>query len=170
MVRIRFFLITGFIGLAIVLWLMEGWSTAWPLLLAATFLLVTHLLFGGVWVALHYLKQGKIDQAERILSAVWRPDWLMRPNRAYYHFALGLIYLQHRQLDKGENQLLLALGRGLVRPNDRALAKLNLAHVQYIRSNPAEAHTWLQQAREEEPTDLMLKEQLTKLEQALDHG
>lgn len=166
--RWRFALIFLFLGMGVSLHVWTSWSAAWTLYLAAVILLLTHLFFGNVWAAFRLLQHGKPQEAARLLDTVWRPGWLIPRNRAYYHFARGILLLQAEERTLGEKHLREALNLGLFRANDRALAQLNLAHLHYVQHQYAAARAALQAAAAEEPTDLMIKDQLAKMQNALD--
>ena len=168
--RIRFFLIFLFLGLGILLQLRVGISGAWYLYAGALLLLVTHFLFGPVWIAFRQLGRGHTEEAGRILDSIRRPEWLLRRNRAYYHFTRGLVHLQHKELDQGRAQLEKALDTGLTRANDRALARLNLAHLAFVEKRQEDARRQLEAAHAEQPSDLMLQDKLKELERALGRG
>ena len=165
--RIRLFLIFFFLGVGILLHIRVCFNGAWYLYAGALLLLITHFLFGPVWMAFRLLSRGRTEEAERVLDSIRRPDWLIRRNRAYYHFSRGLLHLQRKELAEGEAQLYRALDAGLTRPNDRALAHLNLAHIAFVQERYDVARRQLERSREEEVSDLMLKDKQQELEQAL---
>ena len=165
--RIRSGMVILFIVLGILLHVQTGFQNAWYLYVAAILLTVSHLLFGTVWLAFRQLGRGKVGEAERLLSNIRRPDLLVKRNRAYYHFTKGMIHLQKKELESGDKHIREALDLGLQRPNDRALANLNLAHIQFVQKSLTEAARFLKIAKSEEPSDLMIKDNIEKLEQAL---
>jgi tetratricopeptide (TPR) repeat protein len=167
LVYLRYLLIVLFFVLGGVLQANLGFSQAWYLYAGGLLLIVSQLLMGNVWTAYSHLKRGRPIVAERILRQVWNPRLLIRRNRAYYYFCLGLIALQQRELVRAEGHLTRALDIGMEHPNDGALASLNLAHVYYVRRNWKHAEAWLDQARSFPLNDLMIKEKLRELEQAL---
>ena len=165
--RIRFGLIFLFIGLGILLLLKTGISGAWPLFLGAFLLLITHFLFGSVWVAFNQLKRGNPLKAAVILNQIKRPEWLIKRNRAYYYFTKGMIDLQNKHLEQGENNLLQALDIGLEKNADLALINLNLAHIYYLRKKFDRARQHLAEAKAQNANDLLIKDNITKLEKAM---
>ena len=165
--RLRYALIFLFLGLGVLLHLQEGWYAAWYLYLAAILLGITFLLFGNVWSALKLLKRGKLEEANRLLNQTRFPGLLLRRNRAYYHFCKGMIDLQEKELDSGERQLLQADKLGLERPIDNALLNLNLAHIYYLKKLYGESRSYLEAARAQDADDLLIRENISKLEKAL---
>ncbi len=164
---LRYGLIALFLGLGLLLHLQLGLAQAWYLYLAGLLLLLSHLLFGSVWLAFSFLKRGRPEVADKLLRQVWNPDWLIRRNRAYYYFTLGMLHLQYKRLQDGEKHLRQAVELGLQRPNDNALAYLNLAHIYYVEAQAGKAREAMKKARSFNPTDLMIKDKLEKLGKAL---
>ena len=165
--RIRFGLIFLFIGLGILLQFRTGFENAWPLYLAALILLVSHYLFGMVWVAFNQLKKGKLVQAEQIIQQIKKPEWLIKRNRAYFYFTKGLINLQRKDLEAGEQNLRRALDLGIKRESDVALINLNLAHIYYLRKKFDNARKHLEHAKAQNSGDLLIKDNIVKLERAM---
>ncbi len=162
--RLRYALIFMVLALGVMLHWQLGFANAWYMYLAGIILLGTHFMFGSVWTAFHALKKGKPEQAEKILGFTQFPELLVRRNRAYYHFTYGMIALQRKAFDMAEEHLKKANALQLDTANDRALAALNLAHLYYVKQNPEECHRFLQQAKQEKANDLMIKDQIEKLE------
>ncbi|TXB62240.1 tetratricopeptide repeat protein [Phaeodactylibacter luteus] len=144
-----------------------GLSQAWYLYAGAGLLAMTQLLMGNVWSAYSALKRGQLQQASRILKQVWAPGMLLKRNRAYFYFTKGMLALQAKQLDGAATGLEEAINTGLEHPNDGALAALNLAHISYVKQNWGSAAEWLEKARSFAVNDLMIKEKMSELEQAL---
>ena len=165
--RIRFGLILLFLGLGFLLMVKTGFSNALPLFLGAILLLVTHFLFGSVWVAFNHLKRGNPMKAEMIVNQIKRPEWLIKRNRAYYYFIKGMIDLQNKDLEDGEKNLLTSLETGMEKPTDKALVNLNLAHIYYLRKKFDSARKHLAEAKAQEVNDLLIKDNIEKLEKAM---
>ncbi len=164
---IRFILIGLLLALGVVFHYMEGLSSAWYLYVAALVLIATHFLFGHVWVAFAQLKKGDIDKSERLLSVTTHPNWLLKGHRAYYFFTKGMIELQRKQMKVSEQHLQRAVDLGLRTNNDKALANLNLAHIAFVEKRFQDAHQRLQTTKTFNSNDLMIKENVHKMEIAL---
>ncbi len=162
--RIRFILIFLFLIIGIVLQIQNGFSSAWYLYATSLILLFTHFAFGNVWAAFRKLQRGKIMEAELLINQIKRPEWLVKQNRTYYHFIKGMIALQQKELSKGEEELKIAVSRGLRSNNDNALALLNLAHICFVEKRQEDTRNYLQQARSFDPNDLMLKQKIEEME------
>lgn len=168
-IRIRSYLILIFLILGVVLHIETGIKGAWYLYAASAILLATHYLFGNVWAAFRKLRRGKIDEAEVLISDIRRPKWLAKSPRAYYHFTKGMIALQKKELNESEKHLKEAIDTGLRSGNDNALAALNLAHIYYVEKREEDSMNYLKKAKSFDSNDLMIKENIEKLEEALQY-
>ncbi|NRA50350.1 MAG: hypothetical protein HRU12_14560 [Phaeodactylibacter sp.] len=164
---LKYLLIGLFFILGGVLHFNLGFSQAWYLYAGGLILLLTQLFLGNVWAAHGLLKRGKAAEAEKMLDQVWAPKLLLRRNRAYYYFSLGLIYLQRKDLDEAGRLLKEAVDIELEHPNDSALACLNLAHIYYVKQDREQSRHWMEKAKQFPFDDLMVSQNLEQLEQAL---
>ena len=164
---LRYLVIALIVILGVILHLQLGLKQAWYLYSGALLLLASHFLFGSVWQAFSQLRRGRLAQAEALLRHTWAPGLLLRRNRAYYYFIKGMILLQQKQLEASAGQLQQAVQLGLQRPNDNALAYLNLAHIAYVQKDFGRAQKALESAKAFQPDDLMIKDKLKELETAL---
>ena len=165
--KIRFLLAILFIVLGVVLHFTQGIGSAWYLYLGGIIMLLTHFLFGNVYQAFGQLKKGNLDEAETLIHQIKRPDWLIKNHRAYYYFVLGMIAMQRKQPTFGEQHLKAALQLGLRTETDNALAAINIAHGKFVRKEFAASNDYLNIAKTYKTDDLLIKEHLTKLEEAL---
>jgi len=161
---IRLSLILLFLGAGILLHGKIGIGSAWYFYLTALILLAIHFLFANVWSAFSTLKKGDALEAELMLSKIKKPQWLARSPRAYFHFTKGMIDLQNKNLGEAELHLQEALKLGLRTPNDHALTALNIAHIHFVRKERTQAKKYLAQAKSYEANDLMIKENIRKME------
>lgn len=165
--RIRVPLIIFILGMAVFLHLKQGFGSAWFLYLSGLIILGTYFLFGNVWTAFALMRRGKIEEAERLLKAIKRPEWLYPQHRAYYYFTSGVIALQKKELKLSEDSLKKALTIGLRAPNDTALATLNLAHICFVENRLEESKNYLKKLKDTSTNDLMIKQHIKQLEEAL---
>ena len=161
--RIRFVLIFVLLGMAVLAQVRYGLTVAWSFYVGSGLLLLLHLFLGDVWVAFRQLQHGKFAQAQKLFDRTWWPDLLIPRNRAYYYLGTGIIALRQKDWAQAETRLLKALALKLPRTNDRAIAQLNLAHLHYVQEQHDQAQEWLAAAQAEQPTDLLVKEELAKL-------
>ena len=165
--RIRLLLVLLFLVLGIVIHAVNGIGDAWYLYVASILLLTTHFLFGNVWNAFRLIQKGNVTEAENILNQIKRPEWLYKKNRAYYHFIKGMIALQRKELEVGEQHMKEAVQLGLRNNNDNAMARLNLAHISFVQQRYTTAKKQLEKVKAYQPSDLIIKQNIEELEQAL---
>ncbi len=167
-IRLRFLFMALCFIIGIALHVKFGIGSAWYLYLAGGIFLASSLFFGTVWAAFSSLQQGKIQEADMMLR-LSKPTFLAKRHKAYYHFTKGMIALQNEQLSIGEKELEEALRLGLRTENDSALASLNLAHIAYKEKRWDVSRKYLDQAKYYKSDDLMIKDKVKELENALIH-
>lgn len=133
----------------------------------ALWLTVIHFILGHVWSAYNAMKKGDTTKAGKIINQTTFPQLLIPRNRAYYYFVKGMLHLQQKDLNLAKVDLNQAVSIGLYRPNDQALALLNVAHIHFVQKNTEESRRYMLQAQEIEHNDLMIKEHLSKLQTSL---
>ena len=165
--RVRFLIGIVIIAIGAAIHFKEGIGSAWYMYLGGVIILLTHFLFGNVSLAFNKLNKGLVDEAEDLILQIKRPEWLLKRHRAYYFFVLGMIALQKKQKGFGEQHLKEALNLGLRSDTDNALAALNIAHANFVKKNYEVANEYRIKASSFNSDDLMIKENLKKLEEAL---
>ena len=135
--------------------------------IAAFLLGLSHIWFANIWQAFTAIRRGNTLLADRILNMVLRVDWLRPRARAYYFFVKGMLSLRANRLEEGKTQLLRALEGPLSSEKDRALAALNLAHIAYVQKNWDDCQKWVDVAQQTDANDLLIKEHIKKLTQAI---
>jgi len=145
----------------------EGIAQAWYLYLAGALLFLSHLLFGNIWQAFAAMRSGNLSLADRIVGLVISPSLLLPRPRAYYFFVRGILALKSDQLQQGDELLQRALQGPLQKTRDYALALLNRAHIAYLQRDWKQCAQLKREAEAQNANDLLIKEHLKKLEQAL---
>ena len=168
--RVRFLLIIVLFAVGIVLQLQRGLSAAWYLYVAGLLILASQIFFGSVYSAFRFLQRGDIPRAEMLLNQTLRPNWLLPRHRAYYFLTRGMIALKRDQFPTAEEQLKQALALGLSRPLDNAFCSLNLAHIQFVKGDRKASREFLELAKQQPVEDLLIKEHIQRLAQALNQG
>jgi len=163
----RLALILFLLGFALFFLIRSGWNASWPFFAGSLALASTYVFFGTTRLAFQALQKGDIQTAERLLKQTAFPTFLVKRNRAQYHFVKGLIHLQYQELEEAQVDIEKAIETGLTRKKEEALAHLNLAHIHFVRARPAESRTSLEAARSVRADDLLLRERLDELERAL---
>jgi len=165
--RARLVLAVLFLILGLIFNYQYGIGSAWYLYLASIILFLTHFLFSTVWAAFSILKKGKVVEADNLLKRIKKPEWLLKSHRAYYHFSKGLIAIQYKNIPTAQDHFKQALDLGLRTDNDNALSALHIAHTSFVDNNYKQSTTYLQKAKSFNSDDLMIKENLKELENAL---
>ncbi len=129
----KLILIGLLLALGLVLHLQQGLASAWYLYAAALLLVLSHLLMGNVGQAWSALQKGDQARARKLLGEVWQPEWLLPAHRGRYYLTAGLLALHQKDLEEGRRQLERALEIGALPELDKAVALLNLAHVQMVQ-------------------------------------
>jgi hypothetical protein len=165
--RIRFLIGIAIIILGALIHSNVGFSSAWYMYLAGIIILATHFLFGNVMLAFGKLNKGEVDAAEDLILQIKRPNFLLKTHQAYYYFVLGMVALQKKQTGFGEQHLKQALIIGLKSDTDNALVAINIAHVHFVKKEYKLANEYRLKAETYNSNDLMIKENLKKLSEAL---
>ena len=165
--RIRFLIGIVIIILGALIHFNVGFGSAWYMYLAGVIILATHFLFGNVMLAFGKLNKGEVDAAEDLILQIKRPDFLLKTHQAYYYFVLGMVALQKKQTGFGEQHLKQALELGLRSDTDNALVAINIAHVHFVKKEYKLADEFRIKAETFNSNDLMIKENLKKLKEAL---
>jgi hypothetical protein len=166
-IRLRLLLIVLFLVLGVLLHVELGFEAAWYLYAAALLLLLTHVLFGGVFQAFRLLQSGDPAGAEKVLNSIWSPGLLLARHRSYYYFCRGLIALQRKDLNAGKAALVKAVARPHLKPSARGLALLNLAHARFLSKEYQAARELLPRIEALNLNDLRIKDGLAELKKAL---
>ena len=156
-------LIFVLLGMAVLGHWRAGFGVAWPFYTGASLLVLVHLFLGDVWVAFRHIRHQRFTEAQRLLDRTLWPGLLVRRNRAYYYLSQGVLALHRQDRTLAEGHLRQALDLGLTHSNDRAIAKLNLAHLAFVRKDFVRSQEWTKAAKAEQPTDLLVKQELERL-------
>jgi len=165
--RIRFLLIVLFIAVGFALLYLMGIWAAIPSFTAALVLIISFFILGTVGPAFTKLKRGKLQEADHLIHLTYFPNLLLRRHRSYYHFVKGMLALQKKELESGEQNFKTALNLGLRNDNDRSFASLNLAHIYYVQKKFEQSKSYLSACKQYDYDDLMLSEKVEELEKAL---
>ncbi|MCB9285246.1 MAG: hypothetical protein H6563_14335 [Lewinellaceae bacterium] len=164
---IRLILVSFLVLFGILLQVEKGLYAAWYLFAAAFLLLAGHALFGTVFPAFQLLQRGLVEDADKLLNQVWNPSWLLPRHRTYFFLSKGMIALKRDNPAVAEPLLRQALQLKPERPLDRAYLSLNLAHIQFLKREYQACREFLDLAKSEQVNDLVVKEHIQRLEQAL---
>jgi tetratricopeptide (TPR) repeat protein len=168
-IYLRFALIALFLigGVALAFVKGFGFWYAFPLILIGLILLVGYILLGTVQSAAMMLQTGNIAAAEQRLGMTYFPQWLFKPNRAYYYLLKGTIAGNEKDYEKAEGFYVKAQNIGLPSDNEKAMVLLSLANFRAMKNNWQGAENFFRQLKGLKVTEPVLKEQITQFETAL---
>ena len=105
-----------------------GFWWAFPFILTGLLILTSYILLGTVQSAAQLMEKMDFNGSERRLGLTFFPQWLYRPNRAYFYMIQGSIAAQRKDYDKAERFLLKSKEIGLPTGNEKAMVALQLAN------------------------------------------
>ncbi|MEX1000732.1 MAG: DUF2892 domain-containing protein [Crocinitomicaceae bacterium] len=114
------------------------------------------------------LRQQNIEKAQKYLARIKQPQFLLKGQRAYYYYIMALASQQDIKMSQTESFLRKAMGIGLKRDHDKAMARINLAAVCMQTGRRREAETLLAEAKKLDTKGVMteyiknLKKQMGK--------
>lgn len=97
-----------------------------------------------------------------MISKIKSPNNLSKQQKSYYHFTTGLIASEKNELDLAKSELMKALEIGLRTKNDTSIVLLNLADIEYERTELSSAKEYLKKLKDYELKPL-LKSEMDKL-------
>lgn len=168
---IRIILIIANLGMAVLFYLKEDYISMCLTILAAALFGYGYFKYGTVYTAFQKLKKGNLVEAEKLISKIKNPNNLSKPQKSYYHFIQGIIASQKKDFDFAKSELINALDIGLKTKNDNSIVLLNLAEIEYERTELLSAKNYLNKLKafELKPIVKLEMENLAKkIEIALD--
>lgn len=139
------------------------------------FILISILIAATIWIneviimTFLSVRKGDFAKARKRLGWIKNPEWLLKSQRAYYFYLLGLVHTQSNEMSKAEQTLKRALSLGLAMKHDKAMAKLNLAGIAATKRRKREALNWLAEAKKDDEKKIladqirMMKQQLSRI-------
>ncbi|MCB9223782.1 MAG: DUF2892 domain-containing protein [Crocinitomicaceae bacterium] len=101
------------------------------------------------------LRQQNIEKAQKNLSRIRQPQFLVKGQRAYYYYLMALASQQDIKMSQTESLFRKALSIGLKKEHDQAMAKINIAAVCMQTGRRKEAETLLNDAKKLDKKGLM---------------
>jgi tetratricopeptide (TPR) repeat protein len=166
-IYLRFALIAvGLIG-GIILSATLGFWYGFPFILMAIVLLVGYFILGTVMSAGQMLQYQDFEGAEKRLGLTLAPKMLYEPNQAAYYLLKGMISLQGKDYEQGEELLLKAASYKMLGDNERGGIYVQLASIHGNKQRWNVAINWLKKAKECKVTDSTIKDQIQQIDKAL---
>lgn len=116
-----------------------------------------------ILMALYHLRKNNMSKAEKAISGIKHPEYLVKSQEAYFYLLNGMLISQSQSPMKAEKMFLKALNTGLRLKEDQAVAKLNLAGISATKRRKREAINYLQEAKKLD-TRKLLTDQIKMLQ------
>ena len=144
-----------------------GFWWAFPVILIGILLLVSYIFLGTVQSAAQLMEKMDFAGSEQRLGLTFFPQWLYRPNRAYFYMIKGSIAAQLKDYDRAEQFLLRSKAIGLPSPNEKAMVALQLANFSAVKNKWNQAQIYMKEIKEYKVTEPMIKDQIKQFEKAM---
>lgn len=144
-----------------------GFWWAFPFILAGLLILASYILLGTVQSAAQMMEKMDFVGTEKRLALTFFPQWLYRPNRAYFYMIQGSIAAQRKDYDRAEHFLLKSKEIGLPSGNEKAMVALQLANFSAVKNKWNQAQVYMKEIKEYKVTEPMIKEQIKQFEKAM---
>ena len=101
----------------------------------------------NIILALNQMRLQNVDKAQKYLNRIKQPQFLVKRQRAYYYYLLGLSGAGKNSMGTAEQLFRKALAIGLKRDHDQAMAKMNIAAICMGTGRRKEAEQLLSDAK-----------------------
>lgn len=166
---LRIALIVVLLGSGIALWATLGiWYGIFLVILGLLFL-AGYILLGTIQSAAVKVQKMDLDGAEHILSFTFMPNWLYKPNRAYYYLIKGTLAMHRKDFDKAEALMATADQIGLPSDNERAMIYMQLSNIAASRNNWTGAMAQFRKIKDLKVTEPQIKDQVKDYEKMLNN-
>ena len=136
-----------------------GWGISFIFL--STLVIVTFFRNEQIILALNQMRIGNHEKAYAILQRV-RPEFLIKRQKAYYYYLVGMLGAKEMGLNKSEQFLRKALSIGLKTNQDKAVAHMHIGGICLQTGRKREAINMFDEAKRLDK-DGMLSDQLKML-------
>lgn len=143
-----------------------GFWYAFPFLLVGLLFLVSYILLGTVQSAAQLVEKTQFAAAQKRLDLTWKPNWLYKPNRAYYYIMKGTMAAQLKDNEEAEKWFMTAKQIGVPSGNEAAMVELQLANLMAVKKKWQAAKNHLRAAKKQKITEPQLREQVKQFEKA----
>ena len=118
-------------------------------------------------LALNQMRTGNTDKALKYINRITHPQFMPRKQHAYILFLQAVMGAQQAGMaTNSENKLRKAIGLGLRKPEDNAMARMHLAGICAQSGRKKEALSLLSEAKKLDNTGMM-KDQIRTMQQQL---
>lgn len=122
-----------------------GWGIVFILITALLGLLIFRN--ENLILAALQMRQQNVDKAQKYLARIKQPQFLLKGQRAYYFYLMGLASSSTNSMGQVESLFRKALTIGLKRDHDQAMAKMNIGAICLQTGRRREAESLLNEAK-----------------------
>ncbi|MCG8575780.1 MAG: DUF2892 domain-containing protein [Flavobacteriales bacterium] len=122
-----------------------GWGICF-ILVTALFVL-TIFRNENILLALNQMRLQNTEKAAKHLARIKQPQYLIKRQRAYYYYLMGLSGANSNSMGQAEQLFRKALNIGLKNDQDKAMAKMNIAAICMGTGRRKEAEMLLSEAK-----------------------
>ena len=123
-----------------------GWWMAWLPILVGILFIFANFFIGPMTLIQHYMEQGDMEGAQKLLDRVKYPNLLYKPIRSSYYMLRSNMSTMNNDLDKAEADLRRGLESGLPEKEYEGTAYLQLGDIALRKGNSKEAYEHLRKA------------------------
>ena len=150
-------------------YLFYTWSWGWGIFMIFISALVVLSFFRNenMILALNQMRTGNTEKALKYINRITHPQFMPRKQHAYILFLQAVMGAQQAGMaTNSENKLRKAIGLGLRKPEDNAMARMHLAGICAQTGRKKEALSLLSEAKKLDNTGMM-KDQIRTMQQQL---
>lgn len=159
MISLLLKLILSLGSLAYTVYLFSDGSWGWGIFMIFVSAFFTLFIFRNqnIILAALQMRQQNVVKAQKHLSRIKQPQFLMKGQRAYFYYLMALASQQEVKMSQTESLLRKALSIGLKRDHDKAMARINIAAVCMQTGRRREAETLLNEAKKLDTKGMLLE-------------
>jgi len=166
--RTRFFIGFIFFMSLILLSYLRYYEFAAVALMLIILLAWDYIRQGTLVVAARHFHHKEYDKAGRLLSEIFKPEWLRKNRRGYYEFLMGGVCLQKQDFEDAEKHYEIAAQYPLRSVNDHVAALVHVANISIRQGNYDKAKAYLELTdKHKDKINAKMKDVIERLHQEL---
>lgn len=146
LVKNRLLLAVVLIALGIFLGIKVTWWLGWLPILIGLLTGVAHFLIGPMTILPHYIETGDVEEAQKLIDSVKKPEWLFKQVRSGFYMLKANLSTMNNDLDAAEEQLRKGLASGATDKDAEGMALLQLGFISAQKGNLKESYEQLRKA------------------------
>lgn len=142
----RLWLAILMIGLGVYLGIEVTWWLGWLPILIGIIMVAAHFLIGPMTILPRYIENGDVEEAQRLINSVKKPEWLFSQVRSGFYMLKANLSTMNNDLDKAEEDLKKGLASGNTDKDSKGMALLQLGFIAAQKGNIKESYEKLREA------------------------